>query len=754
MTETRIYFEWKTPLPPWIIALFAVFFIIYVYKCYKHTNIQLGLKILLGTIRIVIFLIFLIILCDPIWREETLRTRKSTLLVLTDVSLSMNTKDNYIEPAEVSFMQQLLPDTEDKIRIDIIRELLSQSVRLKELEKECELKYYQFSDSLIAIDNINELKAQGQRTNIYQNLVKIIETYNGRIITGIYLLTDGQHNTGEKTQLLQKAIQQANLQDIPITTIGMGTSEKKKDIQIINIEAPEIALVDDKVRFQVEIRNIGFEGQSVPIYLKWGDTLLRSETVQLEEEETSQRFDLYHTFVLPEEYTLTIFIPTQEGEFTDQNNYKQVNIKIIKEKIRVLYVENMPRWEYRYLKNALVRDETVVANTWLYSADSTFPQEKSKSAPEIHGFPSKEELKEYHCILLGDVPSATLGPNNIQNIVQFVEEGGGLSFIAGMIANPNEYWDTPLANLLPFQIEFRGVAEPTKYPQYLKLTAEGKQHPIMKLSSDYEENLQLWESEQKRIVEFYWAYPILKTKPGTTILATHRQTNHPIMMTQLFGKGRTFFTALDSSWRWRYLIGDRYFYRFWGQVIRYTGMGKLSTSDAQYNLRSDDIEYTIGETVHITLTHRNPLVKSPPQSVEIQYTTPDNQEKTKQLISNENDRETLEGTILATQIGTYTLHYTAPNNKELQASFQVISPKAESGNTELLEKDLQTLSKQTNALYLKPHQFEEQLQKVIPKKEYIKDKDEEYPAWDHIYLLLFLLALFTIEWFLHLYNNV
>ena len=153
------------------------------------------------------------------------------------------------------------------------------------------------------------------------------------------------------------------------------------------------------MRFQVEIRNIGFEGQSVPIYLKWGDTLLRSETVQLEEEETSQRFDLYHTFVLPEEYTLTIFIPTQEGEFTDQNNYKQVNIKIIKEKIRVLYVENMPRWEYRYLKNALVRDETVVANTWLYSCRFHISSRKSKCT-EIHGFPSKEELKEYHCILL------------------------------------------------------------------------------------------------------------------------------------------------------------------------------------------------------------------------------------------------------------------------------------------------------------------------------------------------------------------
>jgi hypothetical protein len=36
-----------------------------------------------------------------------------------------------------------------------------------------------------------------------------------------------------------------------------------------------------------------------------------------------------------------------------------------------------------------------------------------------------------------------------------------------------------------------------------------------------------------------------------------------------YGFGRVLFVGLDSTWRWRYKVGDTYHHRFWGQVVRW-----------------------------------------------------------------------------------------------------------------------------------------------------------------------------------------
>ena len=45
--------------------------------------------------------------------------------------------------------------------------------------------------------------------------------------------------------------------------------------------------------------------------------------------------------------------------------------------IAVLFVDGYPRWDYRYLKNSLLRDHTVKVSCLLTSADPSFRQEGS-----------------------------------------------------------------------------------------------------------------------------------------------------------------------------------------------------------------------------------------------------------------------------------------------------------------------------------------------------------------------------------------
>ena len=59
------------------------------------------------------------------------------------------------------------------------------------------------------------------------------------------------------------------------------------------------------------------------------------------------------------DFTLTLEVPKQANETIADNNKLTAPISIREEKLRVLVVESLPRWEYRYLRNALSRDPGV-----------------------------------------------------------------------------------------------------------------------------------------------------------------------------------------------------------------------------------------------------------------------------------------------------------------------------------------------------------------------------------------------------------
>jgi hypothetical protein len=56
---------------------------------------------------------------------------------------------------------------------------------------------------------------------------------------------------------------------------------------------------------------------------------------------------------------------------------------------------------------------------------------------------------------------------------------------------------------------------------------------------------------------------------------------------------------VDSTWQWRYRVGDKYFYRFWGQVIRSLTPHELPGANRFLRLTTDRTTYALGEKVVI-----------------------------------------------------------------------------------------------------------------------------------------------------------
>ena len=66
------------------------------------------------------------------------------------------------------------------------------------------------------------------------------------------------------------------------------------------------------------------------------------------------------------DYNLDLHLPVEADEAIKDNNDQRFRIAVRDEKLKVLVVDSLPSWEYRYLRNALTRDPGVECATLLF----------------------------------------------------------------------------------------------------------------------------------------------------------------------------------------------------------------------------------------------------------------------------------------------------------------------------------------------------------------------------------------------------
>jgi len=111
-----------------------------------------------------------------------------------------------------------------------------------------------------------------------------------------------------------------------------------------------------------------------------------------------------------------------------------------------------------------------------------------------------------------------------------------------------------------------------------QLTKEGQSSSIFRFFGDKAENEKFLTEGLQPI---FWYCHNIVTKPGTgEVYATHPTDNGPdgrkapILVLGRFGAGRTLFSAIDDSWRWRYYTGEPVFDTYWVQQLRYLARSK------------------------------------------------------------------------------------------------------------------------------------------------------------------------------------
>jgi hypothetical protein len=642
----------KNIYPYWFIFLVLLpLIIIYCWTIYKKERIDVGVKSrgvvgLLTILRVVCILLIFLFIWEPVIVIKDYYFRKAKFIFLIDDSASMSVKDKYEfkERTEIAKVAGLTkrgffnPERiNDMNRLEIVKEVMTNFVpSLEEYKKHYDFSFYSFSKETKSINEFSHLTPIGEYTAIGEAIKNVMYEQRGSLVRGIAIISDGVNNAGESPVTIVERMSSAG-GNLPIFTIGVGTSIKPKDVALANLVAPDEVSISDIVEFSFNVFQSGYDGQTMKCNLEMDGKEISTKDVTLisSGQESSPEVFKYK----PEkegEFEFVIKCPPYLDETDKTNNELKKKVKIHSKVIRLLYIEKWPRFEYRALKDLVIRDpKNYEAQFWLVETSELFEQEYTRNEKNtvkpLEELPTtKQELYSYDAIIIGDVETADLKPPGakedfMENLYKYVfEYGGGVAFIAGSNM-PIAFKGTPIAKLFPFTITGEEVVvssidenEETKID--FVLTPEGEQSKIFRLSEDEEEKRELFGDSQKKedrrsvLSGFYSFVPIKRLNMGQAEVLAYfvdplnrfgENVKLPFVISYTLGSyGRTLFIATDEMWRWREYFGSRYHGRFWAQILNYL-KGAYKRRGRRFNISIDKKEYSVGEDVKISIKAYN-----------------------------------------------------------------------------------------------------------------------------------------------------
>ncbi|MFA5794358.1 MAG: hypothetical protein WC980_04740 [Candidatus Brocadiia bacterium] len=757
------------------------------YLVYRRENTSPLMRLGLLVLRASLFFILVLIIYQPVLSTEYTFRRESNLPILIDDSLSMGFsvpgKSGGKSPSRLSAVENALlkPDDKDKAKPPEI---------IRKLAETYKLRLYTFGTAVsqLPADAKPGLEARSDGTAIGNALLDALKDVNGHT-TGIILVSDGQNNAGLDPLEAARILEDRNAV-CPIYTVAPVREEPIKDLELSDLKAPVVAIARDFISFEFSVRATGLkEGETVTASLsespldtdagaKSTGPAVAEQILAMPADGAKAAVTLKYKPDKPGRYVYTLSIPVQKGEIVAENNSLTHYVNVIDNTIRVLYVETYPRWEYRRLKNSLIRDRTMKAAVLLLDADPDFPQESSPGIAPVFEFPrTKKELFEYDVILWGDADPMRLADSPaasgqiVENLKSFIEDmGGGIGFIAGAKYNPDSFRGTFMTELLPVALEDQSYAinalmredETIKDAFKMKLTAEGKAEPLMQLDDNALSNQRLWE-DSSGLPGMIWFFPVKKPKPGARVLAVHPLDKNSfgeraLIAVQNYGKGRAFFSAFDETWRWCLLYGDKYFYAFWSNALRYL-RGSQLTGDKHYQLATDRPNYTMGDRVRVFARvydpDYNPLAAS---SYSVSLIAPPDRDKPARpnaeggranrvelALAQSNKTGSFEGSYVPTVAGNYYLE-TGPKENPTIVAFNVRYPSREYENPGINVRALQALAEKTKGEFLYLDQINTLAQKIKPSADILYTETTEKDLWDSPLVFLAFLLIITAEW--------
>jgi len=767
------HIRFEQPWPQWLLVFTVLCCVALILWLYRHEGkASTASKLSLAGLRVLLVLLAIFMLSEAVLSVE--RTGLPYITILVDDSASQRIADQYEKPEVKAALEALAAPEEggQTTRLAIAKGLIlkDRAKLIRELEKQHKVRLYRVSSAvqfLAEVDRpdqvergallVRALQADGGQTRLGDGVRHVLTELRGAPPSAIILFTDGQTTEGEP---LSKASELAAQKGVPLYTIGLGSAEKARDIELTELLVDDVVFVDDTVRFQAKLLARGLSGEKVAVRLKerepnssgtGAEKELESKEVEAPPDGQTKRVELVYRPKVTGERTFILEVDKRPRELQTDNNRIERVITVRKEKLKILYVDSEPRYEFRYLKNYLERDETIDLNVVLLSSDPEYSEQDRSALPT---FPAaKDDLFAYDVVVLGDADTSFLSQSQMQNLVEFVtEKGGGVLFIAGELFDPLSYRGSPLALLLP--IELSDARNPTAVGTTVtsfrpELTLEGRASPIFHFGDDDASSMQIWE----KLPELFWYCEAPRKKPAALVLAEHPTATGsdgrlPLVLYQFVGAGKAMFHAFDDTWRWRFRAGDKYFGRFWVQTLRFLARSRL-VGQRQAEVQTDRRRYQRGQPIQLRVRFPNPGLAPTDGDIVVQVERSGQGPRKLTLKLVPGTRNVFEGALPQAAEGDYQVRLMPPPVLEgpiPTASFRVEAPVNEFERIEMNGPELIRAAESTGGKFYTPLTADSLL-KDLPKPSKVPlDTDPPIPLWNTWPVLTLFLALITVEW--------
>ncbi|MGB1130272.1 MAG: hypothetical protein ACPG4K_09480 [Haloferula sp.] len=684
----------------------------------------------LEALRFLIALIVVLLLWKPEWRTILNPETMPRVAILTDASGSMTTVDAELPVAE-SPTQEVVSRSEwvSKINNEELQTSLSA----------------EGSNELVLRDIAAPPEDEGALagTDLTQPITDLLETESN--LRAVVLFSDGDFNLGQPPVVgAQKLLQRG----VPLFTVPVGSSKRLPDLDLLSVTAPTYGIVGENVQIPFSVRSSLEREVRTVVRLRDENGVERTKEVTLPPGETTYESILWR---IDKEgsNTLELSIPFADGERVQTNNSRKFTLSGRPESIKVLVIESLPRWEYRYLRNALSRDPGVELSCLLFH-----PTLGMGDGPDyIEEFPEKpEDLAQYDVVMIGDVGTEQLTVEQCNLIAGLVEnQASGVVFLPGPKGNQSSLADTELGPLIPVTIDQdqpNGLVDPIASP--LELTGEGRGSLLTLLADTEEENPDVWRS----LPGFYWHAAALRAKGGTEVLAVHsnRRTKFgptPIIVTSAAGNGKVLYMGIDSAWRWRRGVEDKYHYRFWGQVARWMSYQRNMAAGQRIRLYFTPERPVPGDIVTINANAFDPNGAPLEEGqVLIDATLPDGRNEQLALEQNDTGWGAFSGRLRITQPGEWKLSArivgdeSPPVETKLLAQGVELEKIGQPAKPEVLEE----MARIARGRMIEPALLAELIREVqaLPDPKPIENRISIWSHWLTLTLVVLLLSVFWI----------
>ncbi|MEO1583335.1 MAG: vWA domain-containing protein [Planctomycetota bacterium] len=751
LSDAAVTFGWARGVPGFVwlgIALGAVLLATATYRGIGDEQTAAGgsgawRRWALGACRALLLATLAVLLAGPQLERADERTEPDWLVVLADRSSSLTIGDG---PGGI--------DRDESLQ----RSLEALSPTLEQAASDRRVLSLGFDSGVfdlpLADDGmIDAGEPVGARTLIGRSLSRALERVAARPVAGVVVLSDGASDDGVEPRSLQRL----RSERIPVYVVPLGSDVPAGDLAIVSADAPSAGFVGDRLPVRVRLGRTGaadaLGGTLELVERSTGIVLDRRQISQGESEVT-----LLARPADPGEAIWDVRLVPAGADLLEENNAAEVRLSLIDRPLRVLLADGTPRWEFRYLKNLLVRERSIASSVLLLATGRRHIQEGDVV---LSRFPSTpEDWEPFDVVVLGDLRADLLGEAQHEHIRDLVaERGAGLLWIAGPGSTPQSWRGTALEPLLPISV----AEAPATYgsPVTMARDALAERLGILELADDAKSggwpDALIDPATGWSLLRWAQRFSPEQIKPSASVLASFvaggsAGDRSPAVLTMRYGAGRVVYVATDEIWRWRYARGEALPERFWVPLIRLLGREGLSRAGRSAVLSASPSRVSVGglSTIEAELIDSR-LVEASPSTLRVSVTDEaGNRIADVPLASDAGAGRSRRYTAAwaAPVAGSYTIEVSDPavGDEPLSVAIDVIAPDDERQRAETDHGLLASLAEQTGGAVLQRDELASLGDRLPNRERRIVGSPVTEPLWDSPLALIFVSILLAIEW--------